>query len=400
MIVEITGTSTRNKGAELMLVAIAEHLRECVPDATLVVTTGFGTYAERASYGLSSKLASTKLGRISMLTAIMPAALRRAYGMVTEPEIDVVIDASGFAFSDQLGARRVEQFATDVRRWKNQGKRVVLLPQALGPFETDRVRNAFNDILDRADLVFARDKVSYQHLQHLQPNHQNVRLAPDFTNLVTGEIPPGYEPQPRHACIVPNHRMVEKTTSREQAEYIPFLTKCIAELCKRDIAPLLLLHDTHTDEELVQPIQSAIATPIPVLRESNPRRLKGILGAAHVVVGSRFHALVGALSQAVPCIGAGWSHKYQMLFEDYDCPECLLSTDTPCDEIGVLVKQIANGSGRDKLVERLTAAGKEQVRSVHKMWAEVDTLLGLESGELGKPRPSMSVNGESCAVPV
>ncbi|MFP4029827.1 MAG: polysaccharide pyruvyl transferase family protein [Candidatus Brocadiia bacterium] len=42
-----------------------------------------------------------------------------------------------------------------------------------------------------------------------------------------------------------------------------------------------------------------------VVRDFDPRVLKGVLGEARIVVGSRFHSLVSTLSMGVPAIALG-----------------------------------------------------------------------------------------------
>lgn len=390
MFIEVTGVSTRNKGAELMLIAVQEHYRSCAPAVRLAVGHTFGEYAERARYGLWTRPIATKLGWSAFSIPLIPRPVRNACGLVSEKDIGVVLDAAGFAFGGQLGPRRCEKFACDVKRWKQQGKKIVLLPQALGPFDTPRLQKSFREVIYAVDLVYARDRASFAHCAELVGNTENLRLSPDFTNLVAGELPPGFEPHSRTAYIVPNHRMVEKTAESARNGYLPFLTHVVHELRRLDLSPSILLHDVGVDETLVEPLQSSLGKPIPVLREPDPRRLKGILGCARVVVGSRFHALVGALSQGVPCLGVGWSHKYEMLFEDYGCAECLLPLTATGDEVRNLLSRMATDPDRSQTVARLQLASAKQRQRTVAMWSEVDALLGIDT----PPRPESAVDAE------
>lgn len=385
MIVEIAGVSTANKGAELMLRAILDHYAG-VEEVEFAVTRYFGCWSERARYGLRTKLDAFRFGRSRIAASLMPASFRSSLGLASETDMAAVVDASGFAFGDQLGAERTERFARDVVRWKQQGKPVVLLPQAFGPFETLQFQQPMREVVRLADRIYARDPVSLDHLRRLGGSNDRVRLAPDFTCLVEGVLPDGFEPIARHACIVPNHRMVEKMSAADREQYIPFLCRCLQALDNRKLRPFVLLHDKHVDETLIPPLERAWGRPLSVVRESNPAMLKGILGTAHLVIGSRFHALVSALSQAVPSIAVGWSHKYEMLLADYECPECLLSPNSTEAQIAEAIERTVDDVQRNGLIGRLRAAGtsiKEQVRA---MWRDIDAVLGIApSRTVGEP---------------
>lgn len=184
--------------------------------------------------------------------------------------------------------------------------------------------------------------------------------------------------------------MVEKTTPEVKGRYIPVLADCVRELIRCGCTPTIVLHDSVVDETLVDPLQTALGHEVPVLREDDPRRLKGILGAAHMVVGSRFHALVGALSQSVPCIGIGWSHKYEMLFEDYDCSECLMPGTATLEEVRAAVKLVAVEPARTRMIDRISRASNEQKQRTRQLWLEVDETLGLAAGTGCVPTPSES----------
>lgn len=112
---------------------------------------------------------------------------------------------------------------------------------------------------------------------------------------------------------------------------------------------------------------------------SCPVQLKGVLGTARPVVGSRFHALVGALSQGVPVLAIGWSHKYDELLRQFDCPECLLTVHVAAklkDQLTTLVESPT----REDLVARIQAAGQRLRSQIDAMWGEVDRVLGMTAG--------------------
>ena len=377
MYIEVAGTNTANKGAELMLAAIKQQLAN-VRGLKLATEPSFGKIADRQTYHLETIIRPKKIGRTWIVAQIMPESVRRTCGLVVEPEIDAVLDASGFAFSDELGPVRTERFADDVHRWKRQGKPVILLPQALGPFRTPRVRKAFLRVVENANLIFARDCTSFEYLTELTSNPTNLRLAPDFTNLVTAEPPQKHEIPDNTVLIVPNYRMIEKTRHDLQQLYVPFLVSCIGQIRELGLRPAILLHDDNLDKTFIPYLQREITNPPPVIDDPSPIGLKGILGAARLVIGSRFHALVGALSQGVPCIAAGWSHKYDTLMQAYNCPETLVPVDASQDKLRELIKFATSTEGHHDLVKRITESCARQELAVKKMWQEVTNVLGFD----------------------
>lgn len=385
MIIEVAGTSTRNKGAELMLSAIREHYVLAGVDVQIAVRGGFGEFDSRAEYGLRTVLPTGRWGRWRLAGAVMPHAFRKSIGVVAEAEVDAVLDASGFAFGDQLGVERSKGFAADVLRWKRQGKKVVLLPQAFGPFEMSSVRDAFRPVVELADLIYARDMVSFSWLEKLGGSADRLRCAPDFTNLVeskaVGESRSEYIGR---SCLVPNYQMIVKGRVAEKSAYVRFLAACFSSMQREGLAPFVLLHDTNVDWRLVAPLEEEVGEKLDILEESDPHILKSLLGASSLVVASRFHALVGALSQAVPAIGAGWSHKYEMLFESYGCEENLFSCEASKETIDEAVARLASQIKRPQMVAGLRCSSMRQRAEVLAMWREVDECIGITTDTQGR----------------
>ena len=375
MIIEIAGVNRWNKGAELMMRAVRDKFAG-YPSVSLAVDQRFGKYADRAMYGLLYHLEVEKFGRSKLALSLMPASLKRSVGLVSSSEIDAVLDASGFAFGDQHPVERTERFANRVERLRTMGKPVILLPQALGPFENPRIRKAFSKVVNNASHIFARDPVSLEYAQSCSPGATNITQAPDFTNLV--EIS-GLKPRPtgKKACIVPNQRMIEKATDPEMAQaYIPLLCQCISYLKEKGVEAFLLIHGSH-DAALIEPLQNQLGYSLETVRESDPVEIKRILGESFMVIGSRFHALVSALTQAVPSIATSWSHKYEMLFQDYGCPELVLPVVADKNSLEKAIDETI-GNSREMLIAKLSEASASLKKDSLNMWSKVDELLGLK----------------------
>jgi polysaccharide pyruvyl transferase WcaK-like protein len=181
-------------------------------------------------------------------------------------------------------------------------------------------------------------------------------------------------PRFTHPCIVPNARMVDKTEANTGRVYLSFLENSIEYLIRLGYQPIILIHESN-DILIARNLQKRFGEKVLLIQESNPIILKGILGSSLIVIGSRYHALVGSLSQCVPTLGTSWSHKYQMLFEDYDCVENLISLVDETDVVTREIDRLLDESTRQSYIERLTIASKKQKDLTLKMWGEIQELL-------------------------
>ncbi|MBI2378478.1 MAG: polysaccharide pyruvyl transferase family protein [Deltaproteobacteria bacterium] len=375
MILEVAGTNTWNKGAELMLVAIRRHFLEKPRDVELAVGLDFGDRRARLRHGLLAHVDVRSVGRSRVGLRLLPARLRGALGVVKDADLDGVLDASGFAFGDQHPPERAEQFAEHLERIRKRRAPVVLMPQALGPFEKPRAREAFRRITACAELVYARDRISLDHARAAAADAGRIRSCPDFTNLVKPVLL-ARDPDRRRLCIVPNQRMIEKAAGeRERDAYLPMLTELVRLSRELGFDPFLLLHG-EDDAELLDHLQRRVREPLAVVREPDPVEIKRLIGESHGLVASRFHALASALSQGVPCLGTSWSHKYEMLFEDYGCAEALLKVDSNAALLSEKLDRVF-GSGRSAIEATLAERGRVIEARVRAMWAEVDATVGV-----------------------
>ena len=379
MIIEVRKAGFRNKGAELMLLAIVARLRAAYPEATLTMVpsapNGSQPFAKLTALGFYPKASLNRRGiEFGDAAGLIPGRLRRRYGLVLDREVDVVIDTAGFAYSDQWGIESSLELSRATRRWRRRGSKVILMPQAFGPYSDDAIRKAILCAVDNADLVMPRDSTSYRYLTEVTGQRDYIRQYPDFTNLIEGIVPDGFETEDLGVAIVPNFRMIEKTDEASSGRYLPFMTGCARRLIELGARPYVLVHEGVDDGRLAVRISEA-SGGIPIVKEDDPLKIKGILGLSYAVVASRYHALVSALSQGVPAVATGWSHKYTELFEDYGFPEGVLSIDDEAGRIDAMMDRLIDAEANKEITAQLLQSSARLKSLSEEMWATVQSVI-------------------------
>jgi colanic acid/amylovoran biosynthesis protein len=261
------------------------------------------------------------------------------------------------------------------RQKQERGATIVIMPQAFGPFTDETIRDAVASIVSSASLTFARDSISLGYLNEIEDMPATVLSAPDFTNLLIPDENVPAPDLPAPVAIVPNARMLDRTDPSRAEEYIRFVHVCIEHLAE-SVGAYLLIHETH-DYELAQQLAHDSPTRMEIVTETDPLILKSYLGSSLFVVGSRYHALVSALSQGVPVLAVGWSHKYDALLSDYQQTDSLLTVGASPADIRNGLDKLASMAVSSSALAKLHVAAEEQKRRSETMWATVRTATGL-----------------------
>jgi len=374
MNVEIVGIHPHNKGALLMLAAIREQVSLAFPQARFAVPFDWPTEGRLAEGLWCTIPRDFGPSNLSPLANRIPSRLRNAVGLMAPSDLQVILDASGFGYGDYWGPRKLARRAPHLRSILRKRKQtLILLPQALGPFESPGMAAAFRRVLDAADLVYVRDATSMKHIDALGPRSASVRSAPDFTNLLHPQLPERLNGLRGASMIVPNQRVAGNDPAKLDA-YLSFLAKAASALQRAGRRLSLLVHEGEGDLAIAAQLNARLGIPLPIINESSPLVTKAIIGAAALTVSSRYHALVSALAAGVPSLACGWSHKYGELMSAYGCPELEVQLDDPStwhDKITSL-ERLTNDPAFGGVLE--TAARNERDRT-EAMWDEVLGLL-------------------------
>jgi colanic acid/amylovoran biosynthesis protein len=253
---------------------------------------------------------------------------------------DALVDISGFSYGDAWGTGLAYSALPAVRRAVGLSAPIVFMPQAWGAFDRPRVRRAVLALTRGPDtLVYSRDALSTRHLEAAGLPAGSVATKSDIVFAFEGGTDErgrallramGCAPGRPVICVAPNMRAYERSAGPGAGNgYVRSLVALVRHCV-----------DHHEAEVVLLPFECA-----PVDRGTDDRRLCAIVregaqrdaschtSAGYVtandawamirgceyVVGSRFHSLVFALSQGVPCTALGWSHKYGELMALFDC---------------------------------------------------------------------------------
>lgn len=370
--IQIDGTNTLNKGAELMLYAILEQIECRYPNA--VVFYNFNEVGESHSIDTKHKLRKRWGLRFGRYPAAVLRRLHLPHTYFTAQHakggLDLVLDGAGFQFSDQwnYSTDRLDKLENYYRRLKRKGTKIVLLPQAFGPFRTDSGKRIVEIISRYVDIIIARERISYNYLVEAGAAEEKIWLYPDFTSLVKGTFPNRFNTLRDRVCIIPNRKMVTHASSNME-QYLNFLKQIILAIEEGGKQVFLLNHEGRGDLTFCNEINERLNGKYTVATGLNAKEVKGLIGASSLVISSRFHGVASALNQGVPCLATSWNHKYEMLFEDFGQQGNILQVGAPWNETHVKLTNIL--SAHDKIQRALIVEKEKLSLQTEKMWDRI-----------------------------
>ena len=362
---DVRGISGENRGAELMLHAIVGQLgARC----RLSIPPQSAPFELRSKYQLSQTLHDYRLPKAFTAAGnLVPSRYRQLYGLVRSRDISGVLDASGYAYGDPFTLRRIERELAYAEGWAKRRIPQVLLPQAFGPFTDTRKSAAAKRRLNLASLIFARDERSKLHLEVLDLDVV-VKVCPDFTSSVALDVAPNPTVGDKVGMLIVNSKLFESLfMSREGYNHL--LMSYRNALARQGLRPVWLVHESR-DANLTRDL--ARVNNDEVIFSLSPITLKQEIGRADFLISSRYHGLVGGLSQNVPSISLGWSHKYEALLEDFGVAHWRNRDEEPEEHVNRVISDQVG-------VSVMSRRRYDIEKAVANMWDEVEDVLGVES---------------------
>ncbi len=380
MKIQIDGAETINKGGELMFYAVLRELSKRQISCNVFVNTNedwdLSTVQTTLPLKCRTVLRSPLLRKLHLaglcrrIFQLPPCFYRFLTCYYVPAEINTIFDVSGFHYADAwISTKSSWELHRDyLHQIKKQGVKYILLPQAFGPFENQYSKKTMQLVSESASLIIARDTTSKQYLTDLGVDLSKVLLYPDFTQAAEPVIPKRFQNLVENKVgIIPNMRIVDKGNITKE-KYVSQLGDIIRCIRKNNIDVFLLNNESQKDLYLCRCIAENFDNTIPVITNLNALEAKGVISLAYAIISSRYHGVVNALNNAVPCLATSWSHKYELLFKDYSQTNCVLDTNSSSEEICNIINHFLDPSVNRQKRDELKIAYQNVNNLNQEMW--------------------------------
>ena len=328
MKVVIVGANFGNKGAQSMLFTTVSEIRRRCPKAEIFFAHAQNFPALNDNFKFTEiyfRRDFVEFTRGSIKFRNVDRA-RAEKTLAAIKNADLIIDVSGFAFGDKWGAQRSQAYLNVIKLARAFGVPMILFPQSFGGFDFGDAQQILDEqiksVMTYPQKIFCRERDGFIPL-HDEYGLKNLELHPDLV-LVGEKINPAdiYKQVPKisvpkvleASCVgvVPNLRSFDHGRPWQAIqiffEAINFLLKAgkIVYLFRHsveDIVPCTWLKSLFADDGRVVLWQNDFSC----------FEYDEVCRQFDFLIVGRFHGIVHAYKNNVPCILLGWAVKYREL---------------------------------------------------------------------------------------
>lgn len=328
-----------NKGAEAMLQSTIAEIRKRRPKAIIHVLSYFP--AEDKRLQLPENVYIHSATPAALVLKWLPLGIAaRCFPRLKNPKfnngragilnllcVEALFDIFGVSFMDsRLKFIPFNLLSLTPFIWNHVP--VFKISQALGPFRKRVNRMSAYWLLEQLDFTAARGRKTRGMLESIGLGEKTgkVILAADVAFLLPNE-------ESTQATKHPTSKSVAIVPSRVIADKLPGYTEKLTGIAKSLHAAgwgvQVIVHswrekdgqtrnnDTPIARQIVQRLEDEQVPAELIGYGLDSHLIRSAIGRNTVVLTSRFHGMIAALSESRPVVVVGWSHKYSEVLNDF-----------------------------------------------------------------------------------
>ncbi len=342
----IVNANFNNKGAQSMLITTISAIRRFFPDASIYFANTYGENADNykvisVPYSYDAQMIS--LGGAQSIRSCIRSVLKALHkgfkknvGAFQEfdikklfPDLTAIFDVSGFNLGDKWSVDIHKRYFNNIKLAKKYSIPMYLMPQSFGPFcYSDDKKYLMEDmqkLLPYPKVIFAREKEGKRLLEETF-GLQNVILSTDLVlqnsslqlDSVFYKMPELNLPiitEKHNVGIIPN----KQCFNFEDRENILGIYERIIDMLLSNGKNIYIFRHSSEDLEFCNMIKEGFPENDKVTVLDNDfscLEYDVFVRQFDFIVCSRFHGIVHAYRNGVPCIALGWAVKYKELAEN------------------------------------------------------------------------------------
>jgi colanic acid/amylovoran biosynthesis protein len=209
-------------------------------------------------------------------------------------------------------------------------KPLYLLPQSYGPLKTKQEQLMLKWLLSRARIIMAREKISYDYLLDLGLSKSHRELIPDMAFIFEGDPSDAADEWfssngAKSGDIYPLIGFTILDWGRQfqgfknQQQYEDSIAELISHIVSNYSGKVILfpqcwgptlVEDDRIPAKRIHNRLSVLHSNIIFVEDPiSPPLIKSLIGRVDVMVGTRMHSNIFALSNSVPVLAIGYLHK-------------------------------------------------------------------------------------------
>ncbi|KYG30592.1 polysaccharide pyruvyl transferase family protein [Alkalihalobacillus trypoxylicola] len=341
----ITGGELFNKGAESMTFVAVDEIKERFPGRKIILLSSRDydrEKKEKENYKFDILPINTSIvleilgGPLRILWEAKAKKVDKKYSSVL-PKIkkvllntEAIIDVSGYALSSQFGTGSSLGYLLRIKLAKKYGIDVYLMPQSFGPFSYKGlgkpiIKFLMKDAIKYPKVIYARENEGYNFLA-IDYKLKNVKKSYDLVLMNKGinlsnvfkEMPeiPDFQ-NIGGVAIVPNMKNLKHGNVKQ---IISLYSSVIKSLLKSGKKVYLIRHSFEDIKacEMIKEKFYENENVIMITDDMSSFEFDELVKKFDFIIGSRFHSIVHAYKNSIPCIALGWATKYHELLEIFN----------------------------------------------------------------------------------
>lgn len=347
----IMGASFENKGAQAMLFTAVSEIRKLYPDAIIWYWPGrnLQRYTEEVKKQYKMLILQDGLYLRSELYEIFH-------------NLTAVVDISGYALASSFKDSRIipiTQLAVDYNI------PIYFMPQSFGPLHfEEEVHDALKRLLPTAKVIFAREQQGYDEMKE-KYDLKNIHLSYDLVLQNKGidlesiytEVPDlsKYQISDKNAvAIIPNMQTYIHGNREEVLQMYQMIIERLLQFGK------IIYIVCHSDDQ-------AVSNDIYAMYQDNESVIlydkefdcigySALVQNFQYIIASRYHAIVHAYKENVPCIAIGWAEKYRELLSDFQQEQYVFDVRAEIDmnSLKMAIEQMDRNYQKEKeIIEKI-----------------------------------------------